>query len=113
MATSLDEQRVEEQEAWRRTTPTIGTNVTRDLRVHMNAKENPFSPTFQSESVVTHSVTHVLPHHIFDILQRLGLEWGVEARPLGTVRTSPRQFGFIYFTTPGRCRSPANLLGRN
>lgn len=41
-----------------------------------------FTPTFQREPVVAHSVTQIPPHHIFYILQRLRLERGVEARPL-------------------------------
>lgn len=44
------------------------------------------TPTFKRKSVVAHSVTQILPHHIFYIFQCLRLQWGVEARPLRVAR---------------------------
>lgn len=46
---------------------------------------SPHTRTFESESIVTHAFTQILPHHIFHIFQRARLQWGVEARPLTTI----------------------------
>lgn len=90
MAASLDEQGVEEEEAWisqkHQTVMFIHTHTHTHLSPYSQGCTSTSTPTFERKSVVAHSVTQILPHHVFYILQCLRLQWGVEARPLRTTR---------------------------
>lgn len=83
MAPALDEQRVEEEEACARTSQTRHGHVY--VRASVVAPRVPRARTFESESVVTHAFTQILPHHVFHIFQRARLQRRVEARPLTTI----------------------------
>lgn len=68
-------------------TETPNSHVYRHTLSHYSqGRDQYIPPTFKRKSVVAHSVTQILPHHIFYILQCLRLQWGVEARPLRTAR---------------------------
>lgn len=92
VAASLDEQGVEEEEAFAETSEESCSRMCTHMHRHTRTlvqnlvTGRPSPRTFQGEPVVAHAVVQILPHHIFHVLQRLRFQRGVETRPLTTVR---------------------------